>query len=289
MFSFGRLSVWLVCVGFAAGLQASELWSTEGFANPESVEYDAVGARLFVSNVDGQPTDANGKGFISLLQTDGTMKQARWVAGLNAPKGLVLHQDILYVADIDELVAIDVEQGKILARHKAAGARFLNDVDATEDGRVFVTDMATQAIYVLSGDTLDLWLRDEALQHPNGLRVEGDRLVLASWGQGMQEDMSTTRGGHLLAVDLATKTVATLGSGEPIGYLDGLVPDGHGQWLASDWVAGAIYRIHESGSAETLLDLDQGSADIEIMMQGNERVLIVPMMMNNTVVAYPLP
>ena len=45
----------------------------------------------------------------------------------------------LYVADIDKLVEIDAESGKIIARYDAPGAQFLNDVAAAPDGTVYVS------------------------------------------------------------------------------------------------------------------------------------------------------
>ena len=54
--------------------------------------------------------------------------------------------------------------------------------------------------------------------------------------------------------------------------------------MVSDWIAGGVYRIAESGEAELLIDLDMGSADIEYLT--DQSLLVVPMMLNNTVVAY---
>ena len=79
--------------------------------------------------------------------------------------------------------------------------------------------------------------------------------------------------------------VAALGSGEPIGNLDGLEPDGKGGWLVSDWIGGAVHRVvGVDGSHELVVDLDMGSADLEYI--ADLSLLIVPMMLNNTLVAY---
>jgi hypothetical protein len=150
-------------------------------------------------------------------------------------------------------------------------------------GRVFVSDMVQGAIYVLEDDVLSLWLADAALQHPNGLKIDGDRLVIAPWGPGLKSDFTTEAGGHLLAVDLATKAIAPLGATEPVGNLDGLEPVGEGTWLATDWIAGGLYRLGGE-SAERLHPLGPGSADLGFVP--DERLVVVPMMLDDRVVAY---
>ena len=263
---------------------AAEVWTAEGFKNPESVLYDEARQIFYVSNVNGAPTDKDGAGHISKLTADGSVLEAEWVTGLDAPKGLVMRGDQLFVSDIDRLVAIDVNKGEIAGTWNAEGAKFLNDTAVSDDGRVFVSDMLTNAIYVLDGETLSLWLQDEALQHPNGLRIEEGRLLIAPWGKDIQEDFSTKVLGHLIAVDLASKKISNVGSGVPVGNLDGLEPDGQGNWLVTDWVAGALYRIKADGSFEMLVDLNQGSADLEVVDNGG--LAVIPMMMDNKVVAH---
>ena len=99
----------------------------------------------------------------------------------------------------------------------------------------------------------------------------------------MQEDFTTKVPGHLIAVDLATKSITTVGSGEPVGNLDGLESDGQGNWLVSDWMAGALFRIDASGKSDLLMDKNQGSADIGVI--NDESMVLVPMILDNKVIA----
>lgn len=262
---------------------ATELWSADGFSNPESTLYDSTRDVIYVSNVNGGPSDKDGAGHISLLSKDGKVQDLEWVTGLNAPKGLVQYENILYVSDIDQLVSIDVDSGKVTESWDAENAKFLNDLAVDENGNVYVSDMLTNSIYKLDDNKLSLWLQDEALQHPNGLQVDGNRLLIAPWGKDLQEDFSTTVLGHLIAVDLIEKSISTVGSGEPVGNLDGIESDGEGNWLVTDWMAGALYRIDPDGEVELLMDLDQGSADLGVI--NNEAIVLMPMMMDNKVIA----
>jgi sugar lactone lactonase YvrE len=260
------------------------VWTLEGLEAPESAYFDEARNVLYVSNVSGEPTVKDGNGFISRVSLTGEMLEAQWVSGLDAPKGLVSDGVTLYVSDIDRLVAIDIASGNVSGTWQAEGAIFLNDTAIDAGGRVYVSDMIAQKIHVLANGTLSVLAEGDALQHPNGLNMLEGKLLVAPWGVGLQPDFTTTTGGHLITVDLESGAVAPLGSGAPVGNLDGLEPDGKGNWIVSDWIAGAVYRIANDGTRELLLDLDMGSADLEYIP--DQSLLIVPMMLNNTLVAY---
>jgi hypothetical protein len=265
---------------------AEELWTATGVAAPESVLFDSRRDILYVASIAGDPVAKDGNGFLSILGPDGGVRVEKWVTGLDAPKGLYLDGDTLYVSDIDRLVAIDVAEGTVAGTWPAEGAKFLNDTAVDDAGRVFVSDMLTDRIYVLEDGTLSVWLEDAALEHPNGLAVADGRLVVATWGPGIKDDFSTEAPGRLLTVDLATKEIAPLGSGAGIGNLDGLEPDGSGGWIVTDWIAGGVIRVAPDGTAEPLVDLAQGSADLEFLPDG--RRVIVPMMLDDAIVSHSL-
>ena len=268
--------------------QASTLlWSTDELSNPESVLEDSGRSVLYVSNVNGAPTDKDGNGFIAKLTFDGSIDTLEWIGGMDAPKGMVMDgADTLYVTDIDRLHRIDLNEGTITKTWDAPGAIFLNDPAIAENGDVYVSDIASRTIWRLKDGTMELWLQDDALMHPNGTRVEDGKLLVAGWGRDMQEDGSTLTGGNLFTVDLETREISDLGTGVGIGNLDGLEPDGRGGYLVTDFIAGALHRIQPDGSHEQLLDLDQGSADLEVVENG--RIAIIPQMMGNRIDAYDL-
>ncbi len=284
----GSLTISTVLAGgllLASGAFAAEpkpMWQATGLDAPESAVLDEAAGVIYVSNVNGDPGAIDGNGYIAKLSADGKILNKHWVTGLNGPKGLALHDGKLYAADINKLVVIDTARGKVVATYDAPGAKFLNDVTAADDGRVFVSDMVNNQIWMLQSDLLWLWLESPALENPNGLLAEPDRLVVAAWGK-MKPDFSTDVPGHLKAVDYQTRAITDLGD-QPIGNLDGLEPDGQGGYLATDWVAGALYRIDAGGKAEMLMDLDQGSADLHYIV--SEQVAIIPIMTDNAVAAY---
>jgi sugar lactone lactonase YvrE len=274
----------LLVAGGAQAAEPEKVWQAEGLDGPESAVLESGEGVLYVSNVNGDAAAADGNGYISKLSLKGEVLDKEWVTGLDAPKGLALHDGKLYVSDIDKLVVIDIATGEIVAGHEAPGATFLNDVSAHEDGRVFVSDMMQNQIWMLEGDQLELWLEDEALGNPNGVLAEGDRLLIATWGKP-KEDFSTDVPGQLKAIDYETKEIQNLGD-EPVGNLDGLEADGQGGYLVTDWLSGSLYTFDADGKAEMVMDLNQGSADHEYVE--GEKLVVIPMMMDGTVAAYKI-
>ncbi|MCH8845820.1 MAG: SMP-30/gluconolactonase/LRE family protein [Proteobacteria bacterium] len=260
------------------------LWETQGFNNPESVIYHQSSNTLFVSNVNGSPVEKDGNGYISKMLLDGTILRKQWVIGLNAPKGLAIYNDTLYVADIDALVVIDIPSGTISNTYKVDDAKFLNDVAANNQGEIFVSDMLLNRIHRLSSDQFNIWLESPELENPNGLHAEGDHLILGAWGV-MTDGFATEIPGHLKSISLQDKSITSLG-GDPIGNLDGVESDGNNGYYVTDWMAGKLYQINRKGEATLLLELEQGMADLEVLLEQN--LILLPMMKNDKVLAYKI-
>ncbi|WP_350290933.1 hypothetical protein [uncultured Croceitalea sp.] len=256
-------------------------WETSGLEAPESV----VGYKSFylVSNVAGQPAEKNGLGYISQLNKKGEIIIKKWSIGFNAPKGLGIHGENLYVADIDVVAVVDLNTGKIKKRFKAEGATFLNDIEITSDGSVFITDtFGGNAIYRVKDGEISLWLKNDLLNYPNGLKVKGDELFVSSWGVVTNpKTFETEVPGKLLSVNLKDKSIKTLT--EPFGNLDGLGILGEG-FLVSDWITGEIMTIDKNNKTQVILNLKPGSADLGLFE--NQEILIVPQMLEGKLTAY---
>lgn len=263
--------------------QPTKLWEASGFQQPESALPDGANGAIYVSNVAGTPNDKDGNGYISKLSTDGKVTAEKWITGLDAPKGLALHGGKLFAADVDKLVEIDVATGTVVAKHEAAGAKILNDVAADGEGRIYVSDWPGNAIWRLADGKMEKWIESDQLKNPNGLLVEGNKLIVAAWGV-MAPDFSTKIPGNLLSVSLADKTIANLGDGKPVGNLDGLEAFDADSYIVSDWVAGKVFQISRSGEVKVLLSLSQGSADLTY--DQTTHTAIIPMMVDGKVVAY---
>ncbi len=249
-----------------------KLWvSRPALKIPESVLYDAKRNVIYVSNVDGKPSKHDGRGFISLLGPDGKVIEQKWVKGLDAPKGLGIYGDNLYVSDINALVVISIPEKKILTRHTDPKAVFLNDVAVAPDGTVYVSDMGASAVYRLQGDHFEKWVVDKKLNGPNGLYVEKGSLLA-----GLKD--------RIVRIDLQTQKISDYIL--HTGSIDGLEADGRGNYLISDW-KGHIHLVNTKGEKVLLLDttpINMQAADICFVPASSN--LLVPTFNNNRVVAY---
>lgn len=254
---------------------ATQKWATEPkLQTPESVIYDPYRDLLYVSNINGGPLIKDGNGFISKVALNGDISDLQWVGGLNAPKGSAIWNNILYVADIDVLVEIDIENGKILNRYSAPNARFLNDVTVDEKGNIYISDTSflNSVIYIFRDGQVRVWLQNDAIAQPNGLFAEQDELIV---GLGSRSLMA------IKFSDQSIRTVATTGFA-----IDGVQIDGHGNYLVSDW-SGKTAFISASGEIKPLLDTSDAkinSADIEYIPSQN--LLLIPTFLDNRIVAY---
>jgi sugar lactone lactonase YvrE len=275
----------LASLTFATSAAAAPqlLWETKGLAQPESVVQDPATGAIYVSNIAGAIMQKDGNGFIARLKPDGTVIERQWVKGLNAPTGLALHDRTLYAADVDELVEINAASGEILNRYQANGAIFLNDVAVDQDGTVYVSDTPMNAIWRLKDGAFEPWLANDELNGPNGLVVQGDKLIVSSFGK--LPDQGKPELGGLFAIDLKDQSVSKLGN-DPIGNLDGLQSLEPGIYLVTDWAAGGLYKVNAKGKAERVLKLNKGSADFVYLADQN--TVLVPIMLSNTLAAYKL-
>lgn len=263
------------------------VWEAKGLARPESVLYDPATDVLYVSNLNSAVMVKDGNGFISRIKPDGTILERKWAAGLDSPTGMGLHDRTLYVADVDRLLALSAGSGSIDKTYKAAGAIFLNDLVVAEDGTVYVSDTPMNTIWRLKDGVFEPWLTDDVLNGPNGLVIQDGKLVVASLGRLKSAGQEPETAG-LFAIDVEDKAITPLS--KPVGHLDGLATLKPGSYLASDWGNGALYKIDVKGKGnakvDTLLDLNQGSADLIYM--ADKQLVLIPMMLDNTLAAYSL-
>jgi hypothetical protein len=269
----------------AASAAPRFLWEVKGLAQPESVVEDPTTGVIYVSNINGAVMQKDGNGFISRLTANGKMLERQWVKGLNAPTGLALHDRTLYAADVDQLIEINAASGGIVERYDAKGAIFLNDVAVDADGVVYASDTPTNTIWRLKDGSFEPWLANDALNGPNGLLVQGDKLIVASLGKIPSQGQKQEFGG-LLSVSLEDQKVSKFGKGDLIGNLDGLEALQPAGYLVTDWAQGALYRVDAKGKADRLIDLNQGSADLTYLP--DKKTVLIPMMLDNSLVAYSL-
>ena len=121
----------LILLGLQVNAQQKlvKIWETDSTINlPESVLHDAKAGVLYVS-IMGNSSDAKDSiGGVGILGLDGKAINMDWVTGLNSPKGLAIHEDKLYVADVSDVVVINIPTGKVEQRIPVEGAIFLKSL-----------------------------------------------------------------------------------------------------------------------------------------------------------------
>lgn len=268
----GLIMVLFLFAGQASAQKLEKVWETsEEMKTPESVLYHEDKDVIYVANINDNPSEKDGNGFITVLNTDGSVKEFKWVENLSAPKGMAVHDGKLYVADIDELVEIDIEQGVILEKYNAPNAVFLNDVAACMNGMIFVSDTRTAKIHVLHNGDFSVWLEGEPFESPNGLFTEGGKLYVGD--------------NNIYEVDVKSKKVKQIIA--DAGGVDGLEKNNEGEFVFSNW-PGRIF-IHKNGENIKLHDStaqEINTADIDFALKYNW--VLVPTFFDNRVVAYKI-
>lgn len=166
-----------------------------GFAGPEAVRYDPAGDVYFVSNFNSDGGERDGNGFISRVSSDGVMETIQFAVGtstnpLHAPRGMFIHQDTLWAADVDGVHGFDRASGAHLAfvDFTAFEPGFLNDIAAGADGTIYVTDTGRSRVYRVTGGEATIAIEDTLLGQPNGITWDegGARFLIAPWGGRQQ-------------------------------------------------------------------------------------------------------
>jgi sugar lactone lactonase YvrE len=234
-----------------------QMGETTGMNTPESVKYDADLDVFFVTNINGNPNQKDGNGFIARVRADSTSvvtmlaESGKAPAGggkavtLNAPKGMAIKGDTLFVADIDVVHAINKRTGASIADVAIKGATFLNDVAIGPDGAVYVTDTGIRfdsagaithpgvnRIFRIAGSAVSTVAEGDSLRNPNGLAYDalGKRWLLAPFdGKDVQ----------VMADGAKTPTVLATGPGS----YDGIELLSDGRVLVSSWADGSVYVI----------------------------------------------
>jgi DNA-binding beta-propeller fold protein YncE len=239
---------------------------------PESVTYDKKRDLIYVSNYFN-----DGKEFISKITPNGEIVSNEWVGGIMQPTGLCMSGDKLYVVGRMALVEIDPDQGKIINRFRFPDPGMPNDVAGDDEGNLFITDSQKNLIYRLSDGKLEVWLKSDEIPKPNGILAENGKLLVGTSGDGC-----------IKMIDLNTRSVSTMACIGEGSIMDGITPDGQGNYLVSDY-NGRIFRIDKAGGKTLLLDTtapSQPCADFEYIPE--KKLVIVPTLSDNRLVAYEI-
>jgi sugar lactone lactonase YvrE len=270
-----------VAEGVAVGIgsaSAGFVNNVLGFQGPESVRYDPEQDAYLVSNIVGYGSAKDDDGYITRVDAGDPHRATILVRGgtpnvtLDAPKGLAIHGDTLWVADIDVLRGFDRRTGVPLATidFAAAGAVMLNDVAVAPDGTLRVTDTGIHMnrvgvphtgpdrIYAVGpGGAISVVAEGLSLRQPNGIAWDsaGRRWIVVSFVPFV---------GEVAALDASGRRV--LGTGT--GRLDGVEVLRDGSILFTSWADSSLHRLR-GGRDERIVREVPDAADIGVDTRRN--------------------
>ncbi len=275
---------------------ATRVSTVAGFLTPESVLHDTAQDIYFVSNINGSPTAKDNNGFISRVRPDGAVENLKFIEGgrpgvtLNAPKGMALRGDTLWVADIDAVRSFDAKTGA--ARDSVSlsslGAVFLNDVAIAPTGALYITDTGIKfddvgnvlhpgpdRIFRIGPDRkVTVAVKGDTLGRPNGITLDsvGKRFIVVSFG-----------GRSVLAWKPGDKAPRVIAKGA--GAFDGVVIAGD-RILVSSWNDSTV-SAYETGQEVKLISGVPSPADIGY--DAKRRRVLIPILGGNRVEIWQLP
>jgi hypothetical protein len=270
----------------AAGGTPTKTATISGFQTPESVLWDSTLDVYFVSNINGNPAAKDGNGYISVVDPAGTIRDSVFIKGLNAPKGLAVVGDTLWVTDIDVIRGFNARTEAPVATVPLPGAVFLNDIVAAPDGSLYITDTAvkfgasgpehvgTDKIFRVTPDRkVSVALQSDSLGRPNGITYDraNGRYIVVPFGAG-----------RILSWKPGSDPTS-LGTGP--GQFDGVEVVGTALWVSS-WADSSVYR-YENGQGTSVIKGVASPADIGY--DGKRHRVLIPSFMGNAVEIWQVP
>ena len=223
--------------------QADVAWIAEGeFCEPETV-LALPDDTLLVSNVCDFREQGNG--FLTLLAGNGDVIAWKHVENLDAPLGMALVNEKVFVVDNNQVKIFSWPDFEILETIKLE-MTVANDLAVTPDETIYVTDTAKNFVMRVDGDRNQEWLTGKD-QFPgaNGIAVKGQYLFVG--------------GQRLWKVDLETESIKTIGP-EWLADIDGIEFE-ENEVLQVTPVGGPLVRLLANGETQILGGEGVGSAN----------------------------
>ncbi|TNJ44895.1 hypothetical protein KFZ70_12575 [Tamlana fucoidanivorans] len=251
------ISVFVFIIFFSSSFSQKKV---QVYDAPDQAVWHEKSRTWFVSNLGGGISlekDANG--WVTRTDEFGNVIAPFWIGkeeGMHAPSGMVATKKFLYVVDREGVFEINIKNEKVETFYPIPEGEFLNDVAISESGDLYISDFFGNKIFKIDAVTkkVNIWLESDRLEAPDGLYMEKDKLIVASWGVLLKpSSFETSKLGDLLSIDLETKNIQPIAT--EAGNLEGITKIKNNYYI-TDWAAGKLLKI------------DPKKQQVEIIMTG---------------------
>ena len=190
---------------------------------------------------------------------------------MNAPKDIQRFKNLLYLADLDEVVVVDIEKAIIIKHIKIDGARLLHNIAIDKNGIVYVSDLYAGKVHRIENGKSSVYL--DSLGYAAGMLAIGSDLYILTAGNLVKADKN--------------KKVITLSKGMD-QRLNGIQMVNKNEFIITSW-GGVVYYVYEDGSNKILLDTREKRIPAGmIYFNPEKRVLYMTSDQHNIVYAFRL-
>lgn len=264
-----------------------DVFKVKGLAFPRCLIRDETTGNYFVANLNGRQLSKSNRGFITRLNPDGTLADLKFVHGektgfkLNAPKGLLIDGDRLYISDIDHLVVVDKNSGAFLASIdiSAQGAKYLADMARGPKGRIYVCDTIGGKVF-----SIDPAKNNEVAVFASGKELDSPSAIVYS--SKLDIFLVTLANGHLGGIDMAGKVDPKL-INVNFRNLIGMDIDDEGHIYAASFTRGKVIQIDDLGRGSKRIFKEKLNAPGSLFIDHKHHRILISLTLSHRLMSLP--
>lgn len=256
-------------------------FTLSNFSFPDSIIVDPEDGAYYISNVNGKTTEKQGKGYISKVSPSGNIIIQKYIGPkeeqqMNAPKGLLIIGQELYVTDIDVVRIFNKKTGNLVRvlDLSLVRARYLNAMAYDNRQYIYISDTVGNAIFRLdlkNDHQISIYHLGRSLGGPSGLVInpKSKNLMVASRKAGAILEIDRSHKVHIIKKGLSAPT--------------GITYDEESYLYVSSFDKGEIYKIAKYGRGLLNTFVSGLSSPANISYDAKKNELLIPSYKGNTV------